>query len=31
MSAHFGWRMEEPHEATGVIHLNLPKSLPPLR
>jgi len=31
MSAHFGWRMEEPHEATGVIHLNLPKSAPPLR
>jgi dihydrofolate synthase/folylpolyglutamate synthase len=31
MSAHFGWRMEEPHEATGVIHLNLPKSPPPLR
>ncbi len=31
MSAHFGWRMQEPHEATGVIHLNLPKSPPPLR
>jgi dihydrofolate synthase/folylpolyglutamate synthase len=31
MSAHFGWRMQEPHEATGVIHLNLPKPAPPLR
>lgn len=31
MSAHFGWRMEEPHEATGVIHLNLPKPASPLR
>lgn len=31
MSAHFGWRMQEPREATGVIHLNLPKSPPPLR
>ena len=31
MSAHFGWRMQEPHEATGMIHLNLPKPAPPMR
>ncbi|HQY92035.1 hypothetical protein [Caldilinea sp.] len=31
MSAHFGWRQQEPHEATGVIQLNLPKPAPPLR
>jgi dihydrofolate synthase/folylpolyglutamate synthase len=31
MSAHFGWRMQEPHEATGTVHLNLPKPAPPLR
>lgn len=31
MSAHFGWRMHEPNEATGTIHLNLPKPAPPLR
>jgi hypothetical protein len=24
MSAHFGWRQQEPHEATGVIQPHLP-------
>jgi dihydrofolate synthase/folylpolyglutamate synthase len=31
MSAHFGWRLQEPHEATGTVYLNLPKPAPPLR
>ncbi len=31
MSAHFGWRMQEPNDATGTIQLNLPKHAPPLR
>ncbi|MBK8050851.1 MAG: hypothetical protein IPK16_29365, partial [Anaerolineales bacterium] len=31
LSANFGWRMEEPHEATGTVQLNLPKAAPPLR
>ncbi|MFO7634488.1 MAG: hypothetical protein R6W76_18205 [Caldilinea sp.] len=31
MSAHFGWRMQEPNEATGTVHLNLPRPSPSIR
>ena len=31
LSAHFGWRLHEPNEAIGTIHLTLPKDGPPLR
>ena len=31
LSAHFGWRLHEPNEATGTIHLNMPKAGPALR
>lgn len=31
LGASFGWRMHEPSEATGTVHLTLPQPPPPLR
>ena len=31
LSAHFGWRTAEPHEATGTVRLEMPKPAPGLR
>ncbi len=31
LSAHFGWRMQEPNEATGTLQIHLPKPSPGVR
>jgi folylpolyglutamate synthase/dihydropteroate synthase len=31
LGASFGWRMEQPSEATGTLHLTMPQPPPPLR
>jgi folylpolyglutamate synthase/dihydropteroate synthase len=31
LSAHFGWRMQEPNEATGTLQIHLPKAPPGVR